>query len=93
MLTKDAKYLISLCTSFLESKISAKYFCNNFENYFVDDNNDFTEEEAIIFDEILQDIAYFVPDKEERQAEPTYIDETELRKRTQVNLEKVSKLI
>ena len=92
MLTKDALYLIALCQTFLDKTISDKDFCPEFEKFFVDDNNNFTEEEAFFFDDILEGIAFYEPDKEERDAEPTYIDENELKRRILEALNKIGSL-
>ena len=92
MLTKNAQYLISLCKAFLESKLPAKIFSSEFENFFVDDDNDFTEDESFFFDDILQEIAYFEPDEEVRKVEPDLIDEDELKKIVTQTLPELEKL-
>lgn len=89
MLTKNAQYLISLCKAFLENKLPAKTFSSEFENFFVDDDNDFTEDESFFFDDILQEIAYFESDEEVRKVEPDLINENELKRQVRETLNKL----
>lgn len=87
--------LIRITKDFLEKNISVEDFIINYEDNLVNNMdliNEFNSEIYEYLAEIQEAIAYYEPDPEIRD-HPSYIDENELRRRTQANLEKISNLI
>lgn len=89
MLTKDTQYLVNLCQYYLSGKISVENFSKEFEMFYIDDARDFPDIEHYILDDMFDAIDNYEPIKEERDAEPTYIDENELKIRVQEALNKL----
>lgn len=80
---------------FLTDNISIEEFIIDYENYMDEHEEEISNYNRDIYEylwDIKYDIGMYEPDPEIRD-HPSYIDENELRRRTQANLEKVSNLI
>lgn len=93
-MTKDVRNLINICRRFLDGEINGEEFVQLFDDAFyeVPDEN-FLSVELDIMSNIFDDNEMFEPNDLIREEDELYIDEAELRRRTQINIDKLNAII
>ncbi len=89
-MTNTAENLIALCQSYLDNQLEVSVYIDRFEGIYLDRQDELTEAEFNIIDAIFMDNDNFEPHPLIREDFTDYIDEAELRRRTQMNIDKLT---
>jgi hypothetical protein len=92
---KAIEYLVNLMMSFLAGDTAAVDFAADFENYFLDHDDEIESADQEIYD-VLNDlrcdfIEYFQPDEKIRTGEPYLLDEDQLKAAVKEHLGQINK--
>ena len=90
-MTKYVRNLINICQRFLDGEINGEEYVQLFDDaYYLAPDDSFSGAELDIISDIFDDNEMFEPNDLIREEDELYIDEAELRRRTLININKLT---